>query len=390
MAQPAPIAVLNADRLELQWPDNKVRLDLASGSSDASIFEKNQIKVFELNQTAGPKPLSLIQVSNGIWDVEFPEVFAETKASFLGTVTDGARKPLSDSDSISIVLKPALVQSIFAAGASGPTIDSVNTLRVICGEGAPSRTTTWIQDYTSGGKRELETFINAKHPMFWNVNWKHPIKDATGKHGVPFPIVSELNFYEDKVNQILSFYKGHPAQDLIIPVPFNEPTTDNFHDGPMSDYIAAVKVFVRVAKENGFKRITDGGVHIGTILGANDGDPNSTNKSQQVAYLLDEYAKIPDLTWINAHTTNIGTLYTAQDIPDAQNKCVNITGRKLCSNEFHVKNWEAVVGVMTGWYMAGVPYCVYISGTDPNYILNSGTSLTRIGEEFKKFIDSKR
>lgn len=387
MAKVPPEAVLETSSIEITLPENSITLDASKSrdkinATDTTYkgiitkykFLKNGTVIYD-----GPnKTVAVNNLTAGTYN------FVLVCTDQAGNVSD-INSPASRK---TLVVKPApvLVKTIF--GASGPTIKDVATLEAVCGLPSVTRTSQFLSSAAGTDDRQLEMYVNADIPCFWNLNWKQVSKDAQGnKIPNPFPTGSELTAYYTALEKSLAHYQSHPKKDLIICVCENEPTTEHFHSGPMSDYINMLKGFVQRCMRYGYKNMTDGGVHVGTVLGADD--PDGQGKSADVAQLLQGYASIPELTKINCHT-NGDRNFNSASIPQADAKAFSITGRHLWSNEWHATDAEGVTRIMQGWFDAHVPYSVYITGTNDAYILNNGTNLTSFGNAYKQFINAHK
>lgn len=390
MPNKPPFAIGTVSKTQIKFPENQVTIDM-SGSWDPN---KKAVLTVTFYQKTGPvgtvftpgtAPHAALFGNSPVSNVKFatPGTFV-----LVGRVTD--KGGITNEKEFTVTVLPTdVVKTKF--GASGDTIDGPATLRAVCGWPSVTRTAKYFGDMSANDSmksNELEMYLNADCDIFYNLNWKHPIRDAQGnKIPIPFPTGTTLTQYFSALEKALAYYENHPKKDLIKCVCFNEPTTRKFHSGPMSDYGIVLKGFVQRCVRYGYKYMSDGGVHVGTILGADD--PDGQGLSAQVAQLLDIYASIPELTRINCHT-NGGSTFDSNSVVRADQKAFSITGRHLWSNEWHATDAQGVVKIAQGWFDAGVPFSVYITGTDPGYELNNGTNLTAFGEAYKKFIDAHR
>jgi hypothetical protein len=136
-------------------------------------------------------------------------------------------------------------------GASGPSIDSPATLKLVASYPAVSRGQVILSQYqpsykpgsdipTNSPDKECEEYINLGIPFFLNCNYQNVDKDPITGEKIPNPFPStqaELDKYRSKLEPVLAYFQNHPKKDLIKLVGENEPTTKAFHSGPMSDYL---------------------------------------------------------------------------------------------------------------------------------------------------------
>jgi len=325
-------------------------------------------------------------------------------------------------------------------GASGPTISGSDVLTYICGSNAISRTMTVVSDYRNKGNGSLNKYIEAGHHCYFNINYESVRKSGAGDK-VPNPFPRDLDKYKKDITPIFEYYSNHPNKDKIIWVCENEPTTKGFHSGPMSDYIAMLKVFCLVGKSMGYTQMIDGAVHVDRVnsiksisgsaaeakaeleeghqehkgykIQFNEEEDADTphpfriphtdmfltsyssieeyrGSSNEVAQLLAGYRDTPDLWRVNLHTANIGGDFDSAKIKKATDKVQQFTGKQSLSNEWHVENTnnaELVQKIAKGWADAGVEYSVYLSGSGGNDIdLNNGMNLTAFGTAYRNFI----
>jgi hypothetical protein len=275
-------------------------------------------------------------------------------------------------------------------GASGPTISSTDILKAICGVPSVTRTAIILDEYTGGGSREADKYLSAGVTVFINCNLSTVKKDAQGNK-IPNPFPTDTNYYKSKLLPVFEYYKNNAQKSKIIMVCENEPTTANFHTGPMSDYLRILKIFVRLGKQYGYKCV-DGGVHVATVNGSDLTNVTGEGKASQVAELLAGYATIKDLYAVNLHTSNTSDNYNSQSTVTAVQKIWTVTGHRTVSNEWHAQNTtdpNVLLQIAKGWYDSGVEYSVYITGTsDKNADLNSAATLTPFGVAYKNFISS--
>lgn len=374
----APVAVLTASATSVKLPANRITFDLTLSydPNEFGIIIKKEITVisgtgftYENRSTDGNK-VDVVFTTAGSYVVQ-------------GKVTD--RGLLTGTTTVTVTVE-AVKKTTF--GANGDTITSSSILQLICGTPSVTRSSERMNIWNGRLSNEVESMVAAGHTTFYNVNWHSVEKDRNGQK-VPNKFPSDKATYVNKVQPLLKLVAAMSRKDKVIMVCENEPTTESFYvwDGPA--YIQELKWFGEMCDALGLKWV-DGGVHILTVNGAND--PDGQGKSAQVAFLLQEYAKIPTMYAVNMHGNNQKGFLTAGSIVKAVTKVKALTGHNTVSNEWHVQNGTAdiIKDFTEQWYDAGVEFSVYITGTDPDSVLNKGTTLTTIGKAYKDKIASLR
>lgn len=387
--QPAPVAVFNSSALQVQLPENVVTLDL-SASYDESKRAKNQIVLYEITQVSGAQ-VAFTNDTGKTKDAVFPKV--PGPYTFKGVVTDGARKPLSDEEQVTI----ELLREPMIWGASGKGV-TPNVLKTLFGEKTVTREGILASIYKGGGDQTANNYLNAGIPVFLNINM-YPYRDSEGvRTGTPF--LKDMDELRKLLNPILDFYKDHPKKDIFHASYLNEPTTQVFNTGPMEDYLAGLAVFVEECVKRGLK-CTDGGVHVDTVLGTDLGSTGEGN-AKDVATLINGYAKIKGMYAILLHTSNgNNNSYDGSRIAKAVKIIKDATGYNVITNEWHIQDKsdqkdqvdpKVLVDAAQGWVDAdkqyGIEFNVYITGTsDKNCpIVNDNGVLTKYGQPYINFI----
>jgi hypothetical protein len=399
MPNKAPVAVLKAEPTELTWPDDVVTLDLTE-SYDPN--RKGTIEKYEFKQVDPAEPKAVIDASAvQKATVRLLQPGGTTTFNFKGTVTD--KGGLTGEATVGIKLIVPAVKVKCSFGVSGPTIgNDFQRLKDLCGFPSVTRHMVILNMYHTGSPdRGVETAIKSGIPIFLNCNLDNVGRDNDGNK-VPNPFPTDMDMYRKKLTPVLKWYADNYPDELeyIIPVCENEPTTENFHSGPMSDYLRMLgEVFVPVCQELGYKKFTDGGVHTGAVLGADS--TQGEGKAKDVRDLLLGYKNIP-LWRVAMHTSNTGSTYRTSSIPEACGVVGDLSGHKVVSNEWHVQTiagkyaatTNTLKQVMQGWADAaaqgyGIEYSVYISGTtEKDEELNIGDLPTEFGKAYRAFIDT--
>lgn len=383
MPNKPPVALLYASEVDITLPVNRIRLD-SSSSYDPG--RRGRITHREYYQASGTASVAFTNIDDvaGICDVVFPNIRG---IYTVGVKVWDQRDLMNEQPAeVGIVVRKPAVKTCF--GASGPTIETCDNLENMCGHPSVSRFSIILEQGDTINK-PAEKYLALGHTVFLNVNEKVVEKDANGNK-IPNPFPKDLTKYRSQVTKVFEAYKNHPYKDQIIMVCENEPTTDNFHSGPMSDYLAMLgEVFIPLCEDYGFKGI-DGGVHVVTVLGSNS--TVGEGKAADVQILLDGYAQIPGMYAVNMHCSNTSDNYAIRSNLDAVNKIYNITGHNTTCNEWHTRNTtnpKVLTDMCQAWFDAGVEHSVYIT-TGDDVVLNNGNTLTNFGQAYKNFIDSHR
>jgi hypothetical protein len=220
----------------------------------------------------------------------------------------------------------------------------------------------------SGRSSLLETYANKGYKALVNLNW--------GTTAWP----KDMSTYKNKVKQVLEKY----ASKIEVAVIENEPTTDAFHSGNMTDYLTELQNAASVCKQYGVK-VTDGGIHIANVLYVKKGQLNANKNVSQVAQLIKGYKNI-DLDYVNVHTAGFGTNYPLSDFTDCADYLRAQTGHPVMSNEWHVESNSSSLmqDMVQGWKAGDYKYSICNSGKYPLY--QSG-SLTTSGKNYKNSIN---
>lgn len=191
--------------------------------------------------------------------------------------------------------------------------------------------------------------------------------------------VTDLNLYKAGLIRILDKY----ADKIEVAVCENEPTTEVFYSGPMTDYTAMLKVFAEVCKSYGVK-CTDGGTHPENILQIMSNVSNPSKNVEDVRTILNAIKTIPELTYVNMHAQGQGSSYPAGQIKKVGDWLTAYTGKPVMSNEWHVEGATAsLIKDMVQQFKDGRFFYSCIWGTSKaGDTINNGTALTDLGTAF--------
>lgn len=241
-----------------------------------------------------------------------------------------------------------------------------------------------LKDF-NGTDKGYEKWVNAGYKVLLNLNYDN-VLSATGKKSpVPFP--TNMTEYRRLLEKVLDKY--HPEVAVIE----NEPCTDQYHSGPIENYITMLKTAADVCNKRGIK-VTDGGLHVDYVElvmsgMAKDGNALETKK------LIDAY-KTMNLTYVNTHAKGpfdrfgSQTTYPAGTLEDDADYLRNQTGKPVMCNEYNQENTSTTLmtGAVGGFKKGKYIYVIARSGSagDDGASLNSGLSLTPLGIAYRDAI----
>jgi hypothetical protein len=254
------------------------------------------------------------------------------------------------------------------------------------------RTSIHIKEY-EGKDGGVDKFLNNGLRIMLCINWGKVKKDSSGKK-IPVPFPTNLNDYKNKLRPILQKYGTQ--KNVIYVECENEPTTEGFHSGPMSDYLNEFEAFIEVCKELGINNKTvAGAVHtelVWSVMNNQMNDQTSEGKAKTVKQLLDGYKKI-DFKYLNFHTSAKGSDYPQSKIPESTEWALEYTGKEQAMmNEWHIEDYNNIDAgkkmtrqIAEGGVQAGFVLSSYISGMGDDKHLNEikTYNLTPIGDTYK-------
>jgi hypothetical protein len=258
------------------------------------------------------------------------------------------------------------------------------------------RTAITVKTY-SGNGGSTDKVLNDGKKVALTLNWGDVKKDSQGNK-VPVPFPTNLEDYKSKLRPIIKKYGA--KENVIMIVCENEPTTNNFHSGPMSDYLKELEAFVQVCGEEGcIEKTCAGAVHVElvkSVMNNTMNDATSEGKAKDVKTLLDGYKNI-DFKYLNFHTSGSGSSYPKQNIIDTAKWALDHTNKQLCTcDEWHIENYDTVENgkkmtsqISDGMKEAGYSHSIYITGSggdsDEALLNDYGTyDLTPIGDTYKE------
>lgn len=239
-----------------------------------------------------------------------------------------------------------------------------------------------LKDFT-GVDKGYEKWVNAGYKVLLNLNYDNVSNTSGKKTPVPFP--TDMTAYKKLLVSVLDKYQPE------IAVIENEPTTDQFHSGPIENYITMLKTAVDVCNQRGIK-VADGAIHVGYLTQVMNGWATEGN-AMETKKLIQAYKTI-NLTYVNTHAKgpfdgnkNVypdGTLEEYADYIRAQ------TGKPVICNEYnqHNSSTTLMTGSVGGFKNGDYKYVIARSGsgTQDGASLNSGTSLTALGIAYRDAI----
>lgn len=242
----------------------------------------------------------------------------------------------------------------------------------------------FLQDF-NGIDKGYEKWVNAGFKVLLNLNYGHVTGNKGSKKPVAFP--TDMVEYKNLLSKVLDKY--HPEVAVIE----NEECTDQFHSGPIENYITELKTAVDVCNKRGIA-VADGGIHVDYVEvvmtgGKLDGNALETKK------LIDAF-KTMNLTYVNTHAKGpfdkfgkqnvypTGTLENDADYLRTQ------TGKPVMCNEYNQQNssTDLMTGAVGGFKNGNYKYVIARSGSSGNdgYPLNNGTQLTALGIAYRDAI----
>ena len=244
-----------------------------------------------------------------------------------------------------------------------------------------------LKDFTGASSR-IDSYISSGYKIILNLNYGDPQNSNGTKTPVPFP--TDMVEYRRLLGNVLDVY--HPEVAVIE----NEPTTSQYHSGPIEDYITELKTAVDVCNKRGIK-VADGSTNVQRVQqvmnGQNSGYADALAQTKQ---LIEAYKTIP-LDYVNVHSsapfnsTDNPNIYPPGVLESVANYLRTTTGKPVMCNEYNQDNQSA--GLMTtavnGFKAGGYTYMIARSnkgGTGNAQPLNKGTKLTTIGIAFRDAI----
>ena len=245
------------------------------------------------------------------------------------------------------------------------------------------RSSITLKDFT-GKDGAVDAYIRNGYKLLLNINYD-VVQTVNGKkQPVPFP--TDMVQYKSLLQKVLDKYKPE------IAVIENEQTTDQFHSGPIENYITELKTAVSVCHQYGIK-VADGGL-IAQVVNMVKSGFGSGDKYTETKKLIEAYKTI-DLDYINIHTTapysnGDPNVFPSSDVINSATYLKATTGKDVICNEYNQDNQSASLmnGAVTAFKTGGYKYLIARSGqggtkSEP---LNTGTTLTTIGKAYRDAI----
>jgi hypothetical protein len=237
-----------------------------------------------------------------------------------------------------------------------------------------------LKDF-NGVDKGYEKWVNAGFKVLLNLNWDQ-VSGTGSKMPVAFP--TNMTTYKAKLEKVLDKY--HPEVAVIE----NEECTDQFHSGPIENYITELKTAVDVCNKRGIA-VADGGIHVDYVevvmSGAKlDGNALETKK------LINAF-KTMNLTYVNTHAKGpfdrFGkqNVYPSGTLEDDADYLRTQTGKPIMCNEYNQQNGstDLMTGAVGGFKNGRFKYVIARSGStgDEGTPLNNGTQLTALGIAYR-------
>jgi hypothetical protein len=228
----------------------------------------------------------------------------------------------------------------FGALINPASVDDVNKLADILGVNL-LRTSIEAKDFT-GSHKPLEKILSWGKDVSININWDKVGRDPQTGNKVPVPFPTDQRAYKKQVTAIFTKYGKNPL--IKAWVCENEPTTANFHSGPMSDYLQELTWFTEVGRAMGIPYLTAGAVHTELVNAVKNNTDLQTDegKAGQVKELLTGYKNIP-VHYLTFHTSTKTGTYPKDVIVETAAWALNFTGKtELIYDEWHIDDYPSI------------------------------------------------
>jgi hypothetical protein len=237
------------------------------------------------------------------------------------------------------------------------------------------RSAVTVKDF-QGKDPGVDKYLNSGFKVVLNLNWDHVADGRGNRTPVPFP--TDMVKYRKLLGAVLDKYKPEVA------VIENEPTTDDFHSGPIENYIAELAVAIDVCHSKGVK-VADGAIHVGNVQKVMAGTRLDGN-ALEVKKLIAAYATL-NLDFVNVHTQGTGDSYPDGQLQKVADYLRAQTGKPVMSNEFTVKSnsTNLIKQMVDGFKAGGYKYAIVRSGDSAGGAvpLHSGTNLLANGIAYR-------
>lgn len=242
-----------------------------------------------------------------------------------------------------------------------------------------------------------------------NFNGKSGELDYNDEHGQKYLLnvsaeekdkfARDIPKFQERLTSLLDVYK---PEVLVVE---NEPATLAFYDDDLDNYIAELKAAIEVAKKYNVK-VSDGALHVECIQAMMAGMVKQGTVCDRQQYLLDQYAKIPDLNYITLHFYVGGDgLGNGKDgfpkgvLQDVSDYIKDYTGHNVISNEWHVEDDSQILmdSLISEFRKTNdnnnqFKYSIMYSGdgTDKSLPFNKLATLNKLGGYFRDAIASEK
>ena len=299
---------------------------------------------------------------------------------------------------------------------SGNIIDVANQLGAQC-----IRQSVTMQGW-DGTSTRFDQFVAAGLKVVLNVNWGNPA-------GSPIPFPTDTNYYKTQLSAILDIH--HPEVVVIE----NEELTEQYHSGPIEDYINELTAAIGVCHSKGLK-VANAGllttplcivvyndfVKRGMTVEADD-FKNRTFNPQMLSYisnpgndsdlgvkvekcnkLISAFGNL-DLDYINFHLAEIvnsgnygnGDSATPKVYQEIVDFLASATGKPAMTNETAQKNLSPslVTSMLNEYNKTGIKYVIWYSGDGDNLVIpdsalhNTDGTLRLNGIAFSNFMANR-
>ena len=249
-----------------------------------------------------------------------------------------------------------------------------------------------VQEF-NGSNAGVDAFLDKGYKLLINLNYGNVRKTGTVRP-VPFP--KDMPTYRAQLQKVFDKYKPELA------VIENEPTTDDYHSGPIEDYITELTNAADVCKQNGVK-CTDGGLLLRWVqmLWQGTKQTGNSNGYDETKKLIEAYKTI-NLDYVNIHSVAPYTggdpnVYPPGVLEGVANYLRTTTGKDVVCNEYNQDNQSAALmkSAVAAFKAGGYKYVVARSNDggyanpEPLYtkaFFSGAISLTTIGVAYRDAI----
>lgn len=258
----------------------------------------------------------------------------------------------------------------FGAKVNGGTSDEQITVLEALGVNLVRPPAIILKTY-NGVQKRLEDLFQAGKGCIQNICY-----DSSTD---PLPFCTNLPEYRQLCRKVFTTHGGM----IKIAVIENEPTTDEFYSGNITDYLKILPIAIDEAHKADVL-ITDGCTHVEFITTILTVPRKRWRQNVIDVYTMIQAYKTMRLDYVNLHTSGSGSSYPPNQIINAVNYIRNETGKKVMMNEFHTEGaTQGLVEDMVGQIKeADIKFGLIYGGSSSTSAdeINVGNELTEVGD----------